>query len=435
MLAAPRIGVVVVHYGTDDLTMRCLNQLADDDVSPATRIVLVDNGPGVGIADRVRRELPDVDVVVAGRNLGFAGGANLGISALAASEFVALVNSDVLVERGWLAPLVAAMEADPRRAAVSPKMLFEGLYHELRLTASAAWRPGRGDARRLAWRLKGVEIAAADVTSSCQLVEGFWEPDELGRWAGGEAVLRVPASPTGGAVRLSIGTPPGAEVVLQCDGAEPDRLVVPAGGGWCDLIPNGPALRVINNVGNAWRDDGYGLDLGFHEVDAGQHDVATSIPAWCGGAVLLRRAYLESAGDFDERLFLYYEDLELSRRGAALGWRYWYDPSSVVSHRHAATAGRDTGRSERLKERNRLLVVLRHDGGGAFVRELVRHVTITVSYVRRDVLSPVLRGASPEWTSVRTRAAALRGALSLAPAEWRRGRAARRQSGGMSPLA
>lgn len=434
MPAAPRIGVVVIHYGTDDLTMRCLSRLAGDDRSPAVRLVLVDNGPEGGIADRVRRELPDIEVVVPGRNLGFAGGANLGISRLGGAEFVALVNSDVQVERGWLVPLVEAMDADPRRGSVSPKMLFEGRYHELRFAASATWRPGRGDARQLGWRLEGAEAADADEMSACQFVAGFWEPDELGRWAGPETVLRVPARGDGGSVRLRIGTPPGAEVALRCEGAEPAHIVVPAGGGWCELTPTVRAVRVINNVGNAWRDDGYGVDLGFQEVDLGQHDTATSIPAWCGGAVLLRRVYLDETGAFDERLFLYYEDLELSRRGAAMGWEYWYEPSSVVTHRHAASARLDAGRSERLKERNRLLVVARHDGGWAFARQVVRYLAITVSYVRRDVVSSLMRHVRPQGASIRTRVGAVWGALWLGPAEWCSGRADRRRSLGSSAI-
>ena len=46
------------------------------------------------------------------------------------------------------------------------------------------------------------------------------------------------------------------------------------------------------------------------------------VQAWCGGAVLLRASYLADVGGFDERLFLYYEDVDLSMRGTERGWRY-----------------------------------------------------------------------------------------------------------------
>lgn len=439
MPAVPRVGVVVIHYGTDDLTMRCLHALVADDRSPATRIVVVDNGPGAGIAERARRDIPDIEVVVPGRNLGFAGGANAGIAALEGCELIALVNSDVLVEPGWLTPLVDSIDADPRRGAVSAKMLFEGTYQELRISTSTAWRPGRGDSRSLGWRLEGVLVGGNDVTSASQLVDGFWEPDDAssvgGVWAGPQSVLRVPAGGEGDPILLRVGTPPGVEVTLRCAGAEPEQIDVPAGGGWCELVPTGPRVRVVNNVGNAWRDDGYGVDLGFQEIDLGQHDVPAPVPAWCGGAVLLRRSYLDQSGTFDERLFLYYEDLELSRRGATSGWSYWYEPRAVVSHRHAASAAQDTRRSHRLKERNRLLVVARHDGGRALTREVVRYVAITLSYLRRDVVAPVLRGAAPRWAGVGVRVRALAGAVALMPAMWRSRREDRRRSSGMPPLA
>ena len=40
---------------------------------------------------------------------------------------------------------------------------------------------------------------------------------------------------------------------------------------------------------------------------------------WCGAAVLLRRRYLDDVGRFDERLFMYAEDVDLDWRGAAAG--------------------------------------------------------------------------------------------------------------------
>ena len=80
---------------------------------------------------------------------------------------------------------------------------------------------------------------------------------------------------------------------------------------------------MINNVGSIIAADGYGRDRGWLEVDAGpvrrarrRRRVVRRRPC------CLRRAYLDDVGLFDERLFLYYEDVELSLRGAQRGWRY-----------------------------------------------------------------------------------------------------------------
>lgn len=429
----PRIGVVVVHYGTDELTLRSLRALLDDHVSPPTRIVLVDNGPGAGVADRVRAELPAVEVVVPGRNTGFAGGCNRGIAALGAIELVALVNSDAIVNPGWLVPLVAALDADAGLGAVVPKVRFEGRFHELVLEAADPWRPGRGDGRALAWQPRAIEIDGVDVTDRSQLVDGFWEPGRGGRWAGPEAVLRVPAVAGATTARLELATPPGRAVELRVDGST--TVTVPAGTGWCDLPLTADPVVVLGNVGNVRRADGYGIDRGHLEVDRGQYDQPEEVEAWCGGAVLLRSAYLDDAGAFDERLFLYYEDLELGLRGAARGWRYRYEPTSVVDHRHGASSASGSSHTERLKERNRLLVLARHGSLGRLVGELLRFVAVTLSYVRREIVAPPLRGDAPCGWLVKVRALALGGAILRLPGMLGSRVADARRRRGMRPLA
>src|SRR4029079_1900891 len=105
---------------------------------------------------------------------------------------------------------------------------------------------------------------------------------------------------------------------------------------WVEVALQGPPVDVINNVGSALYPHAFGGDRGFLEADGGQYDEPADVFAWCGGAVLLRRAYLDDVGLFDERLFLYYEDTDLSWRGRLRGWGYRSGPSSVVRHRHAA---------------------------------------------------------------------------------------------------
>src|SRR5436190_22228168 len=108
--------------------------------------------------------------------------------------------------------------------------------------------------------------------------------------------------------------------------------------------------NLINNVGTILRPDWYGIDRGFEEPDDGRFDGEEDIEAWCGGAVLLRAEYLRECGLFDERLFLYYEDLELSLRGSEAGWRLRYLPDSVVEHEHSATAISGSDFAEFYKE-------------------------------------------------------------------------------------
>lgn len=60
---------------------------------------------------------------------------------------------------------------------------------------------------------------------------------------------------------------------------------------------------------------------------------------WMPGAFLLaRRSTLTEVGGFDERFFLYWEEVDLFRRLRATGRRAHYDPSLVIGHEGGASA-------------------------------------------------------------------------------------------------
>lgn len=86
----------------------------------------------------------------------------------------------------------------------------------------------------------------------------------------------------------------------------------------------------------------------------------TDVDVFTGGAVVFRADFVEAVGGFDERFFLYYEDVELARRGTAAGWRYRLVPSSRVIHLGSATTGALGDDMARLRERNRIWWVAMH---------------------------------------------------------------------------
>jgi hypothetical protein len=425
---------VVVNYGGGDLTFRCLQSLlASEWPAEQLRIVLVDNPvdgalTSDGVASRVEAELPSVRVVRSTTNRGFAGGCNLGMQETRDTDFVALVNNDATVAPGWLAPLVAALQADETLGAACPKILFATPYVELILHASTH-RRGRGDRRDLGIRLSGARVGTEDAWTRVQLVDGFWgtEPapaDEPGaQWTTGSARLRLPVSTSGtvhtAALRLAsdesttVTISSGDETVAVGVGTEP---------AWHELPLAGPPSEIVNNVGSVVHPDGSGADRGFLEPDDGRFDEPVDVDAWCGAAVLLSRAYLDDLEGFDERLFLYYEDVEMSVRGHERGWRYRFVPESVVRHVHSATSIEGSSLARYYNERNRLLVMARHESLGRTLRASGRSLLVTGSYARRDIVSPVLHGRRPRVSVVSSRLHAFGGFLRKAPAMRRSGR-------------
>jgi GT2 family glycosyltransferase len=105
-----RVAAIIPTLGKSPHLEVCLRALRAQD--QPVEIIVIDQGElpvdlPSGLADQILRP---------GRNLGFAGGTNLGIAATAAA-YVATVNDDAIVEPGWLAALLEALEADPRLAA------------------------------------------------------------------------------------------------------------------------------------------------------------------------------------------------------------------------------------------------------------------------------------------------------------------------------
>ena len=129
----PTVSIVSVNYNGGRYLERFLESvLAIDYPSPCYGVVLVDNASTDGSTSLVRARFPRVHLVEAGSNLGFAGGCNLGMRA-AASDYVALVNNDTVVEPAWLRELVDVAESDAHIGLVGSKLLFLTPFLDLRL--------------------------------------------------------------------------------------------------------------------------------------------------------------------------------------------------------------------------------------------------------------------------------------------------------------
>jgi GT2 family glycosyltransferase len=115
------ISVVIPNWNGGQWLPGCLEALADQD-RPADELIVVDNGSRDGSVDYLSSEHPEVRVLTLGRNTGFAHAANVGMAA-ASGEFVALINTDVMLASDWLRRTATALETEPEAASVACKML------------------------------------------------------------------------------------------------------------------------------------------------------------------------------------------------------------------------------------------------------------------------------------------------------------------------
>lgn len=120
----PVTAVVLNWHGRPD-TLRCVHALAALSY-PQLSLVLIDNGCAEFSAAELTAIFPRTQYLRTPVNLGFAGGADLGMrQALAAgAHYVWFLNSDAAPEPEALHELVAVAAGDPRNAIVSPKILL-----------------------------------------------------------------------------------------------------------------------------------------------------------------------------------------------------------------------------------------------------------------------------------------------------------------------
>jgi O-antigen biosynthesis protein len=391
------VGVGILNYKGAGLTIRCLEHLSKLEW-PADRleIVVVDNASGDDSLRRIRDAFPDVRVVVSEVNRGFAGGCNLAIKSMGQVDFVALLNNDAFVEPGWLTPLIDALLDDPTAGAACSKILFDTTYVDFEIDSPAFQLPGT-DMRQLGVRVSSVKVGGEERIQRCHFPDGFWPREAAAqnelyqRWTDGRGVLRVPIDrreiPTVCSIRVAAEKTKSITISAGDHSLETEvhsRLEC------VELDVDCTPFDMINNAGLELVSSRYAADRGIYQPDRGQLDRPDQVFAWCGCSVVLARSYLDDVGLFDESLFLYYEDFDLSWRGRTLGWTYAYVPTSVVRHSHAATTGEHSDLFNFYVERNRLLVLTKNGAFATAVDEVVKVGWRVWAFVRQDMQNRAL---------------------------------------------
>jgi GT2 family glycosyltransferase len=116
-----RTTVVIPHYNAGTLT-DCLQSLLDHTDKESIRVLVVDDGDNGSNLRSAVAQFPNLEILRNPHRMGFTGSCNHGLEA-ATTEFVLLLNDDTRVTPGWLPPLLAACDAEPRVGACQPKLL------------------------------------------------------------------------------------------------------------------------------------------------------------------------------------------------------------------------------------------------------------------------------------------------------------------------
>lgn len=129
--------------------------------------------------------------------------------------------------------------------------------------------------------------------------------------------------------------------------------------------------------GLTWFGMGYKRHAG--EPDDGRHDEPRDVLFGTGAALFVRAELFTSLGGFDERYFMFYEDVDLGWRLNLRGWRVRYEPSSVAYHRHhGSMTGVPAAREYYLLERNALATLYKNASAETLAKALPAALALSV---------------------------------------------------------
>jgi GT2 family glycosyltransferase len=116
------ISVIIVSWNARSYLRDCLISVRQTGASCVQEVIVVDNASKDGSPEMVEEEFPEVDLIRAGGNLGFARANNLAMKRAKGSIY-ALVNSDVIIHPGCLERLAAFLEQHHRVGLVGPRVI------------------------------------------------------------------------------------------------------------------------------------------------------------------------------------------------------------------------------------------------------------------------------------------------------------------------
>ena len=122
------LSVITINYNGVKDTCALMDSITFNDTM---EVIVVDNASKDDEATIIKRRYPQVKVIRSSRNLGFAGGNNLGIKS-ARGKYLLFINNDTVLDHGaHLDALIQRLESSSQIGVVCPKIRFAWDNHPI----------------------------------------------------------------------------------------------------------------------------------------------------------------------------------------------------------------------------------------------------------------------------------------------------------------
>ena len=148
--------IIVLNWNGKDDTIECVESLQKINYDNY-RIIVVDNGSEDDSVFEIKRLFPGVKIIENKKNLGFAGGNNVGMKYAVENkaDYVLLINNDTTVDEDFLTELIEVGESDEKNGLLGSKIYFHSEPNRI-------WFAG-GKVNRL--RNKGTHLGLDEIDS------------------------------------------------------------------------------------------------------------------------------------------------------------------------------------------------------------------------------------------------------------------------------
>lgn len=138
----PLVSIISINYNQAQVTCEMVASLRQV-TYPNLEILVVDNASPTDDPSSIAEQYPEVKLIRSAKNLGYAGGNNLGIRE-AKGKYLLFLNNDTEVAPGFIEPLVELFEQNPEAGIASPKIIFHGSDNVIQYAGSRGINPWTG---------------------------------------------------------------------------------------------------------------------------------------------------------------------------------------------------------------------------------------------------------------------------------------------------
>jgi GT2 family glycosyltransferase len=121
----PLVYVMMLNWNDAENSIACLDSVYKLDYANF-RVLVVDNGSQDGSVAEICNTFPQVEIVSNKENLGFAGGANVGLqyARQQGTDFVLFINNDTVLAPSMLREMITVAQSQPQAGLLTPKIYY-----------------------------------------------------------------------------------------------------------------------------------------------------------------------------------------------------------------------------------------------------------------------------------------------------------------------